>query len=147
MPISLDTFKYFTDERFMLISEYLRIQDQDKNRITFTISRNESLFRVFIENTHIYMTLKTEGRTIVSYSANEIVQKLDIGTYWLDFEFSTEAAKKKAVAYKSAFHLTILLTDGEYFRKSYVAAQGDALTGCTTGNANFPLGLTRQPSK
>jgi hypothetical protein len=40
-----------------------------------------------------------------------------------------------------------MLTDAEYYKTKYIKAQGNALTGCNNNNANFPLGLTRQPSK
>lgn len=60
LPVSLDTYKYLKDEQFTLVSEYLALNSDDthENKITFSIQKDKTMMRVYLENDEIYMTLR-----------------------------------------------------------------------------------------
>lgn len=59
MPLSLDTYKYLKDEEYILVSEYLQLNsNMENNKIDFTIDRDNTEFRIYIENDDILLNLR-----------------------------------------------------------------------------------------
>ena len=146
LPISLNTYKYLKEEQFMLVSEYIQISDtQRDNKIDFTIIKNNTMFRLYVENDEVTLTLKDTLRSkdVFPYKSTNIVGKLDHGTYELQFDFHTELSRKKAFALKNKIHITIMIAEEDYYNTMYVKRHGTNLNHCEM-NTNFPLSLNKR---
>ena len=90
LPVTLDTYKYLKNDRdYVLISEYFKM-DSD-NKITFTLEKEEdTYFKIILEATDIYMTLKDiHQRQLAKSTSNILESVLPKGPYEVHFEFST----------------------------------------------------------
>ncbi len=61
LPVTLDTYKYLKNDRdYVLISEYLKMESD--NKLTFTFQKEEdTYFKIVLEANDIYMTLKDKN--------------------------------------------------------------------------------------
>ncbi|CDW81429.1 laminin subunit alpha-like [Stylonychia lemnae] len=153
LPISLDTYKYLKDEEYMMVSEYIRMNEANNmNKITFKIknqnSDKTSMLRVHIENSEILMTLRSVNvnTDLEKLRSSTIIKELTNDDYELIFEFSTEQARKKSTVFKNSFHITIQITPVQFFLDKYIRYQGSGLMNCDS-SLNLPLSLTRHQNK
>lgn len=59
LPISLDNYKYLAYEDMVFVSEYVELTSDniEKNKISFSITKNRTMFRLYVENENILLRM------------------------------------------------------------------------------------------
>lgn len=145
----MNTYKYAKDEPYLLVSEYVQYtSDAGKNKITFSIAKDETFVKFYIESDELMLTLKdvTKDAQLQTWKTGVISAKLDTGDYEIGLEFFTKFSQKKAEIMSQYVHYTMMIAEKSIYQDKYQRAQGIALTSCDK-STNFPLALNKKVDK
>ena len=146
LPIDLNSFKYLggggKEQGYLLVSEYFKLQEDDQlNKITFEAAKDNTLVRVYFEDSNLTLKSKDQADQIKYRQGNVVQFKASAGKHTLYFEHFTDQAKKRRLYYGDDVLVTILIAESDFVDKQFTQHMKDALTDCD--NSSFPLALSK----